>query len=66
MFRKVDYDADGFLTYKELQKAVGPSHLNMRFSDEEMRDLIVDCDPDQSGIITYKEVRWTGRRRDGL
>ena len=56
MFRKIDHNADGFLTYGELRKAVGPNHLNMKFTDSELRDLIVDCDPDKSGIITYKEV----------
>eukprot|EP00948_MAST-09A_sp_MAST-9A-sp1_P003181 g3181.t1 len=55
IFRKVDMNGDGMITYDEFYKALGHKNLNLQISTDKLRDLIFDCDADGSGVITYDE-----------
>ena len=54
-FRTYDTDQVGFITYDHFRDAVGPRGLNLGLSREDTNALILLCDEDKNGAISYQE-----------
>ncbi|CAA6666724.1 unnamed protein product [Spirodela intermedia] len=53
MFRNMDADGDGTITYEELQ--TGLTKLGSKFSESEVKQLMEAADVDKNGTIDYTE-----------
>jgi Ca2+-binding EF-hand superfamily protein len=56
LFRKMDADSNGFLSYAEFRVAIGPDQLNLGFNKEEMDALIAVVDDTGKGAITFTDL----------
>eukprot|EP00942_MAST-04A_sp_MAST-4A-sp1_P013141 g13141.t1 len=58
-YKEIDADKDGGVSYDEFERAVGPNHLDIGLTDEEVHQLCIACDIDGNGDITFDEFLQT-------
>ncbi len=52
VFRAIDSNSSGSITFAEFRTAMGPALLNLGMSDEDIHDLCLEFDKDMVGVIT--------------
>ncbi len=58
-YKEIDANKDGGVSYDEFEHAVGPNHLDIGLSKEEVHQLCIACDIDGNGDITFEEFLQT-------
>ncbi len=58
-YKEIDANKDGGVSYDEFENAVGPNHLDIGLSKEEVHQLCIACDIDGNGDITFEEFLQT-------
>lgn len=56
LFRKMDADSNGFLSYTEFRNAVSENYLNLGLNDDEVDLLIAAVDDTGKGAITFSDL----------
>eukprot|EP01052_Picozoa_sp_SAG31_P026530 SAG31_NODE_2411_length_5752_cov_2.118167_4_plen_146_part_00 len=56
LFRKMDADSNGFLSYPEFRRAVGPEYMNLGLDPQELELLISAVDDTGKGAITFSDL----------
>lgn len=55
IYKEMDVDGDGVVTYNEFKEMLGPKRFNLGLHKDDVRDLMMVCDPDGDGIIECDE-----------
>jgi len=55
IYKEMDVDGDGVVTYAEFEEMLGPKRFNLGLRQTDVRDLMMVCDPDGDGIIECDE-----------
>lgn len=55
IYKEMDVDGDGVVTYPEFKEMLGPKRFNLGLRDDDVRDLTLVCDPSGDGIIECSE-----------